>query len=259
MAAQLELLPQGDCLTLTLNNPGKRNAVDLALWQRLAAVFADIAQDSALRCVVIRGAGEVFAAGGDLEEFLTVRATLEQALAYHDDAVAAALRGIRDCPVPTVAAIRGPCVGGGLEIAACCDLRLASDDAVFGAPINRLGFSMYPGEMAVLLERVPAAVLAEILLEGRLLNASEALTKGLVTRVVPVAELDSEVEATVGRIRGGAPLVARWHKQWLRRLQNGQPLMAAEKAESFAFLDTADYREGMAAFLEKRRPNFTAE
>ena len=259
MAAQLELLSQGDCLTLTLNNPGKRNAVDLALWQRLAAVFAEIAEDAALRCVVIRGAGEVFAAGGDLEEFLTVRATLEQALAYHDDAVAAALRGIRDCPVPTVAQIRGPCVGGGLEIAACCDLRLASDDSVFGAPINRLGFSMYPGEMAVLLERVPAALLAEILLEGRLLNAAEALTKGLVTRVVPVAELESEVEATVGRIRGGAPLVARWHKQWLRRLQSGVPLTAAEKAESFAFLATEDYREGMAAFLEKRRPNFLAK
>lgn len=259
MAAQLELLAQGDTLTLTLNNPGKRNAVDLALWQRLASVFAEIAADKQLRCVVIRGAGEVFAAGGDLEEFLTVRATLEQALAYHDDAVAAALRGIRDCPVPTVAAIRGPCVGGGLEIAACCDLRLASEDAVFGAPINRLGFSMYPGEMAVLLERVPAAVLAEILLEGRLLNAAEALTKGLVTRVVPVAELESEVEATVSRIRGGAPLVARWHKQWLRRLQRGEPLTAEEKAESFAFLDTADYREGMAAFLEKRRPVFKAE
>jgi len=240
---------------VTLSNPDKLNAVTAAMWQRLAAVFAEIAAADDLRCVVVRGAGKAFAAGGDLEEFRTARDTVGRALAYHE-AVGAALTAIEHCPVPTVAAILGPCVGGGLEIAAACDLRIAGESSRFGAPINKVGFSMYPGEMAGLLRLAGAATVKEILLEGRLLHAREAYEKGLVTRVVADAEVEGEVAATVKRIVGGAPLVARWHKQWIARLQDGGPLSDAEKRASFAFLDTADYREGLAAFLEKRTPRF---
>lgn len=254
-----EILYQRDdtVATVTLRNPGKLNAVDYAMWLRLAAVFNELAGEADLRCVVLRGDGEAFAAGGDLEEFLTLRSTVDQALHYHDEVVAAALHAIRACPIPTVAAIRGPCVGGGLEIAGCCDLRLAGESSRFGAPINRLGFSMYPGEMEALLELVGAATLLEILLEGRILGAAEALQKGLLTRLVADADLDAEVAACVGRIAAGAPLVARWHKQWIRRLQQGHALSAAEKAASFAFLDTEDYRKGLAAFLNKEKISFS--
>ena len=244
--------------TLTLSNPGKLNAINLGMWQQLASHMAALSADSAIRCVVIRGAGcEAFAAGGDLEEFVTGRATLEQALHYHGQ-VAAALNAIADCPHPTVALIQGACIGGGLEIAGVCDLRISGENARFGAPINKLGFSMYPGEMEGLLKLAGAAVMKEILLEGRILTATEAYEKGLVTRVVPDAQSEEEAYITARRICAGAPLVAGWHKQWIRRLQSGKPLNDEEKAASFAFLDTEDYQEGLAAFLAKRKPQFKA-
>lgn len=248
----------GEVATLTLDNPGKLNAIDLGMWLQLAENMAKISADRDIRCVVVRGAGnEAFAAGGDLEEFVTGRATLEQALHYHGQ-VAAALNAIADCPHPTVALIQGACIGGGLEIAGVCDLRISGESARFGAPINKLGFSMYPGEMEGLLKLVGPAVIKEILLEGRILTATEAYEKGLLTRVVPDAQVEDEAYATARRICGGAPLVAGWHKQWIRRLQSGRPLNDEEKAASFAFLDTEDYKEGLAAFLEKRKPLFKA-
>ena len=256
--ASVDLEVQGEIVTLTLNNPGKLNAINLAMWQQLAENMAKISVDRSIRCVVIRGAGEeAFAAGGDLEEFVTDRATLEQALHYHGE-VAKALNAIADCPHPTVALINGACVGGGLEIAGVCDLRIAGENSRFGAPINKLGFSMYPGEMEGLLRLVGPAVLKEILLEGRILSASEAYGKGLLTRVVATEQVADEAYATARRICAGAPLVAGWHKQWIHRLLDGHPLSDEEKAASFAFLATEDYQEGLSAFLAKRKPVFKA-
>jgi enoyl-CoA hydratase len=254
----VKLTVNEEVATLVLDNPGKLNAIDLGMWQQLAGHMAKITSDNGIRCVIIRGAGhDAFAAGGDLEEFVTGRATLEQALHYHGQ-VAAALNAIADCPHPTVALIEGACIGGGLEIAGVCDLRICGEKARFGAPINKLGFSMYPGEMEGLLKLAGAAVMKEILLEGRILTATEAYEKGLVTRVVPDTQVEDEAYATARRIGNGAPLVAGWHKQWIRRLQSGRPLNDEEKAASFAFLDTEDYKEGLAAFFEKRKPAFKA-
>ncbi|EXI81220.1 MAG: putative enoyl-CoA hydratase echA8 [Candidatus Accumulibacter appositus] len=242
--------------TVTLSNPGKLNAVDFAMWQSLAALLAELSRDEQLRCIVVRGEGDqAFAAGGDIEEFVSRRDTLERAMAYHAQA-GAALQALADCRQPTIALLQGACIGGGLEIAAQCDLRIAAQSSRFGAPINKLGFSMYPAEMASLLRLAGAAGLLEILLEGRIFGAAEALAKGLVTRVVSDAEVVDETYASARRICAGAPLVARWHKQWLRRLQQGDPLSDEELRASFAFLDTADYREGLAAFTEKRKPQF---
>lgn len=254
----IQLAVEGEIATLTLDNPGKLNAIDLSMWQSLSRHMSELSADASIRSVVIRGAGtEAFAAGGDLEEFVTARTTLEQALHYHGE-VAAALNAIADCPHPTVALIQGACIGGGLEIAGACDLRIASEGARFGAPINKLGFSMYPGEMEGLLRLAGPAVIKEILLEGRILSAREAYEKGLLTRVVADQQVTDEAYATARRIGHGAPLVAGWHKQWIRRLLDGRPLGDEEKAASFAFLDTEDYREGLAAFLEKRKPVFKA-
>jgi enoyl-CoA hydratase len=254
----VDLTTSDEIATLTLSNSSKLNAINLAMWQQLAEHMIGLSQDLAIRCIVIKGAGnEAFAAGGDLEEFVSHRATLAQALHYHEQ-VAAALNAIADCPHPTVAMIHGACIGGGLEIAGACDLRISSESARFGAPINKLGFSMYPGEMESLLKLAGAAVMKEILLEGRILSAREAYEKGLLTRVVPDDRCEEEAYATARRICAGAPLVAGWHKQWIRRLQTGQPLNDEEKAASFAFLETEDYKEGLAAFLEKRKPQFKA-
>ena len=246
----------GAIATVTLVNPDKLNALNAAMWSRLREVMQDLAADSELRCVILRGEGAAFAAGGDLEEFRTARANVDLALAYHE-AVGEALAAIESCPHPTVAAILGPCVGGGLEIACACDLRIAGEGAKFGAPIMKLGFSMYPGELAGFLKLAGPAVAKEILLEGRLLNAAEAYAKGLLTRVVADDAVLAEAQATAARIAAGAPLVARWHKQWIARLLQDRPLTPEEKRASFAFLDTQDYAEGLAAFLEKRPPRFT--
>ncbi len=257
MDGKIDIDIDGTIATVTLANPDKLNAINAAMWRALEAGMRQLAANDGIRCVILRGAGEeAFAAGGDIEEFRTVRATVDDALHYHEGLVAAALDAIRACPVPTIAAIRGACIGGGLEIAGCCDLRIAGASARFGAPINRLGFSMYPGEMAGLLALVGPAVLLEILLEGRILDAREALQKGLLTRVVDDGKVMDEARASAARIAAGAPLVARWHKEWVHRLMRGTPLTEAEKRAAFAFLDTEDYREGLAAFREKRTPRF---
>ncbi len=245
----------GGIATVTLFNPDKLNALNAAMWRGLRETMSGLGGDSSLRCIILRGEGAVFAAGGDLEEFKSARADVDAALAYHE-AVGEALSAIESCPLPTVAAILGPCVGGGLEIACACDLRIAGEGAKFGAPIMKLGFSMYPGELAGFLKLAGPAVAKEILLEGRLLSAAEAYAKGLVTRVVADEDLWLEAQTTATRIASGAPLVARWHKQWITRLMDGRPLSENEKRASFDFLDTEDYAEGLAAFLEKRSPKF---
>ncbi len=255
--AHIGLAIDAGIATVTLENPAKLNAVNAAMWRELSAAMARIAATPELRCVILRGAGDdAFAAGGDIEEFLTVRATVDDALHYHEELVASALNAIRDCALPTVAAIRGACIGGGLEIAGCCDIRIGGESARFGAPINRLGFSMYPGEMAGLLALVGPAVVLEILLEGRILAAREALQKGLLSRVVDDEKVFEEAAACAARICAGAPLVARWHKQWVKRLMRGGALDADEKRAAFDFLATDDYREGLDAFLAKRPPVF---
>ncbi|MDR3159803.1 MAG: enoyl-CoA hydratase/isomerase family protein [Zoogloeaceae bacterium] len=256
MTALIRYRQEAGRATVTLDNPEKRNAINLAMWRELRRVIEAASEDEGVRCVVLVGAGEHFAAGGDLEEFLTLRATLEQALVYHEE-VAGALTAIRHCQHPTLAMIRGACIGGGLEIAACCDIRVCDASARFGAPISKLGFSMYPGELSGLLKTCGQATVAEMLLEGRVLDAAEAARKNLVSRVVAPEDLQGEVDAAVRRILAGAPRVASWHKHWMRRLAHDAPLADEEKAAAFAFLDTKDYREGLRAFMEKRQPRFT--
>ena len=242
--------------TVTLANPGKLNAVDLSMWEHLAATLAALSADDGIRCVVLRGDGDqAFAAGGDIEEFLTRRDTVDRAVAYHGQ-VGSALKAIAECRHPTIAAIQGACIGGGLEIASQCDLRICGESSRFGAPINKLGFSMYPGEMDGLLRLAGAPTVLEMLLEGRVYSAHEALAKGLVTRVVADDKLPEEVQSSTRRICAGAPLVASWHKQWVRRLQQDLPLTHDELRASFAFLATEDYQEGLSAFLAKRTPRF---
>jgi enoyl-CoA hydratase len=246
----------GVIATVTLSNPGKLNAIDAAMWHALALAFTMLSEDTSLRCVIVRGAGGNFAAGADIEEFAEIRGTVAQGLAYHTSTIAGALNAIAACLHPTVAAIEGVCMGGGLEIACACDLRIASASSRFGIPINRLGFPLAPGEMADLLQLVGKAAALELLLEGRIFDASEARGKGLIHRIVD--DVPTEAVAMALRISQGAPLAARTNKQLVRRLSPATaPLTGPELHAAFAFLESDDYREGVQAFLEKRQPHFT--
>jgi enoyl-CoA hydratase len=248
----------GDIATVTLSNPGKLNALTVSMWRELARAMDGLSADDALRCIVLRGAGsEAFAAGADLAEFAQARDNAAQGRIYHREYVHGALKAVSECRHPTVAMIHGPCVGGGLEIACMCDLRIAGRSGRFGVPINRLGFAIAYDELAAVLPLTGRAVALEILVEGRVWDAGEALDKGLLTRVVDDARLEEEAYVAARRIAEGAPLVNRWHKQFARRLApQPAPLTEAEIAENYAYFATEDYRIGMDAFAKKQKPRF---
>ncbi len=246
----------GAIATVTLNKPERLNALGKSMWRALGEIFGDLDRDESLRCVVLRGAGDkAFAAGADIAEFATERANVEQAREY-DRIVNPVLEGIARCRHPVVAMIRGACVGGGLEVAAVCDLRICGESSRFGIPVKNLGLVVAYGELAGLIDLVGRAVALEIVLEGRVFGAQEAKEKGLVNRVVPDDQVEEETAATVRRIAAGAPLVARWHKKFARRLADPRPLTPAEYDESFACFGTEDFRTGYRAFLAKGKPDF---
>jgi len=255
-----EILVQRDgaIATVVLSNPGKLNALTVSMWQDLARAMDAVSRDGSLRCIVLRGAGrEAFAAGADIAEFATARDNAEQGRRYHREYVGGALRAVGECRHPTVAMIHGPCVGGGLELACVCDLRISGESGRYGVPINRLGFAIAYDELKAVLPLTGRAVALEILVEGRVWDAAEALAKGLVSRVVPDARLEEEAFASAGRIAEGAPLVNRWHKRFVRRLApEPARLTAAEIEENFAYFATEDYRIGMDAFARKEKPRF---
>jgi enoyl-CoA hydratase len=248
---------KGDIAIVTLNNPAKRNALSLAAWHWLSETIKTLDADETLRCIVYRGAGDkAFAAGADISEFPDKRDNAEQAYLY-GEATDKALELLLACRHPSIAMIRGACTGGGLEIAACCDMRIASETARFGVPIKRIGHAFAAVEMKPLLYLVGKALVLEFLLEGQVIDAAEALRHRLVNRVVADDALETEVMETAQRIATGAPLAARMTKKVLNRLlDDPSPISEAETRESYAPCDSDDYREGVRAFLEKRPPVF---
>jgi enoyl-CoA hydratase len=246
----------GPIATVVLNRAEKLNALTRAMWGELGETVERLGADTSVRCILLRGAGEkAFSPGNDISEFATQRSNKAQAIEYgkvmHHTA-----EQLANCPAPIVAQIHGVCVGGGLEIAALADLRICGASSRFGAPIKNLGLVMAYAEMAPLVRLVGRAVALEILLEGRVFDAAEAKEKGLVSRIVADDQVATEAKATAQRIAEGAPLVARWHKKFARRLAEGGELTTRELDECFDCFDTEDFRIGYSAFLAKRKPDF---
>jgi len=256
MPGEILLAREGDIATVTLSNPDKLNALDLAMWKRLGGVMRELDADKRLRCVVVRGTGEqAFAAGADISEFAKTRNNSRVARKYGEQ-LEATMGAIGGCRHPIVAMIHGACVGGGMEIISQCDLRICGASSRFGIPIAKLGLVVGYVEMNGLIELIGRAAAMEILLEGRILSAAEAKDMGLVNRVVPDDKVGEEAMAAARRIAAGAPLVARWHKKFARRLAQPRPVGKTERNEAYACYDTGDFREGVAAFLAKRKPEF---
>jgi enoyl-CoA hydratase/carnithine racemase len=246
----------GTIATVILNRPEKLNAMTKPMWRMLGEAVAALARDDGVRCVVLKGAGgKAFSPGNDIGEFETERSNPAQAKDY-GKLMHAALGTLRDCRHPTVAAIEGICVGGGMELAALCDLRICGKSSRFGAPIKNLGLVMAYPEIGALMALVGRTTALEILLEGRIFGAEEAKEKGLVTRIVADGAVLDEASAAARRIAEGAPLVARWHKKFARRLADPRPLSDAELDEGYACFGTEDFRIGYKAFLAKTKPDF---
>jgi enoyl-CoA hydratase/carnithine racemase len=239
-----------------ISHPGKLNALSVAMWHELRAVFDALnTAEAPPRAVLLYGDGGHFVAGGDIEEFPSFRFDEQRLRLFHEEAVAPALRAMLDCDIPIVAQIDGPCVGGGLEIAACCDLRICGRSSRFGIPIARLGFPLAPSEAQIVARAIGLTLLRELLVEARLLGADEALARGLVSRVVDDGAVATEAQAACERIAALSPQAQRLNKRTLRQLAEGGP-SAAQRHEHFGYADSPEHREGLAAFVQKRPARF---
>jgi enoyl-CoA hydratase/carnithine racemase len=259
MTAQVHVEIDLPIATVRLDGPARHNVLDVDGWRAVADAFEDVSRDDAVRCVGVRGTGgRAFSAGSDIASFERQRDAPEDVRRY-SAAISNAMSAIRSCRHPTVAIIEGLCVGGGLEIAACCDLRVCGESSRFGAPISRLGLTMSHDELEPLLRLIGPGPVLEILLSGELIDAERAKAVGLVNRVWPDVAVVEQGYGLVARIAAGAPLVNRWHKKFVQRLLDSAGLTDEEREEAHRAFETEDYREGRAAFLEKRDPRFRGE
>ncbi|MEX2495565.1 MAG: enoyl-CoA hydratase-related protein, partial [Woeseia sp.] len=246
-------------VTVTLNNPRKLNAMTWDMWVAFGDAWETLNQDDRVRCVIVKGAGHRgFCPGNDISEFETYRSNAAQARKLSEN-MNRGRNAMLSCPHPVIAQIRGACVGGGLEIAAMCDLRICSDDSRFGAPLNRLGLTMAYDEMLPIWHITDRPTMFEFLVEGRILDARDAQSRGLVNRITTVDGLASEVAATARRIADGPPLVNRWHKKFFNRLLDPRPLTKEDYDEHYLSFETEDYRIGYRSFLAKEKPNFVGK
>jgi enoyl-CoA hydratase/carnithine racemase len=256
---------------VTLSYPKRFNAMSRVMWRELRAVFERIQQSTEVRCVHVAGHGAHFCAGGDISEYASFRFQEASLREFHEGDVWGALNAMLACDVPIVAQIAGNCMGAGVEIASCCDIRLSAESAQFGAPIARLGFPMAPREAALVFRELGSVTARQMLLEAAVLGAPEMLQRGFLSRVVADVDLANLAQATLQRICQLAPQAARLNKQTLRVLNMSIALtnkaQAATKsivsedlttwlATAYAYADSAEQREGITAFLEKRPAKF---
>ena len=256
--ASLSAKKEGPIGWMSFNNPGRRNAVTYEMWAAMPGILADFASDPNIRVVIVRGGGDqTFISGADISQFESKRGTPADMARYNATLAEAnaALIGIQK---PTMAMIRGHCIGGGLGIALCCDLRIAADDGRFGIPAARLGLGYAHEGVKRLVDLVGPSFAKEIFYTARQFDANEALAMGLVNRVVPAAELETFTREYATRIAGNAPLTIRAAKLAADAAvaDTGQRDLDAVHGAVDACNRSGDYQEGRRAFLEKRRPQF---
>ena len=263
---------QGGLARVVLSNPAKLNAMSRHMWRQLRSVFESIQGNKDAGCVLISGAtcGDLtaFSAGGDISEYPGFRFNEASLREFHEVDVWGGLYAMLACDVPIVAQIDGACMGAGLEMASCCDIRIAATSAKFGAPIAKLGFPMAPKEAEVVARAVGELTAREMLLEAAVLDAPTMLQRGFLNRVVADAEVASSAMQSVNRILALAPQAARLNKQTFRGIN--KPLAGVFVADAainsivnpsvdnpYAYAASKEHQEGISAFIAKRKPDWT--
>jgi len=244
---------------VTFNNPERHNAVSLEMWEAAKHALDQFAADIEVRVAVLTGAGgKAFVSGADISKFASERATLEAARSYNAK-TEETFTAIYEFPKPTIAMIRGYCLGGGVGLASCCDLRICSDDAKFAVPAAKLGLGYGYTGLKRLVDIVGPAFAKEIFYTARQFDAQEASAMGLVNRVVKAAELEAHVKGITDTICANAPLTIEAVKYTVGEILKDETKRNVARVNEMveACFKSRDYAEGRAAFLEKRKPIFT--
>ncbi|MFL1464304.1 enoyl-CoA hydratase [Roseococcus sp. DSY-14] len=250
---------EGGVGTITFNQPEKRNAMSIGMWDGMAEALDAFAADAAVRCVVLEGAGgKAFVSGADISQFEKTRSDAEAQKHYNAKTSHGRAR-LAAFPKPVIAKIQGFCMGGGLGIAMSCDMRICGAGSEFGIPAAKLGIAYGFDMVSNLVDLVGPAHAHFILMTGGRITAAEAERMGLVNKVVPAEGLDAEVAAITATIAANAPLSLLANKRTVRAVlaDPAERDMAAIAAAQDSCFDSADYREGRRAFMEKRKPSFT--
>jgi enoyl-CoA hydratase len=244
---------------LIFNNPERHNAVSLEMWEAASSILEGFAADKDVRVVVLTGAGgKAFVSGADISKFESERSSKE-AIDHYNVVVDKANTAIYEFPKPTIAMIRGYCIGGGVGLALCCDLRICSDNSKFGVPAAKLGLGYGFKGIKKLVDVAGPSFAKEIFYTARQFTAAEALQMGLVNRVLPADELDKYVKDYAETISGNAPLTVGAVKYIVGEALKGQNERDLERCDALVAqcFASKDYTEGRTAFMEKRKPRFT--
>ena len=243
---------------ITFNDPGRHNAVSYDMWVGIPKALDAFAKDSDIRAVVLTGAGEkAFVSGANISQFEKLR-TAADAVAEYERVGEAAQSAIYNFAKPTIARIQGYCIGGGLNISLCCDIRIASPDSSFAIPAGKLGLGYRMTAIRNLINTVGGPQAMDIMLSASRFTAAEALTKGLIQYVAPAGELDATVDAYLAKVSANAPLTLQTAKAAIREFQRIAPHQDVEKITNMVLgcFASEDYQEGKKAFAEKRAPVF---
>jgi enoyl-CoA hydratase/carnithine racemase len=255
MTDQLPVSRHGHVATLTIDRPAKRNAMTAAMWAALPGVLAGLAGDPAVRVLVVTGAGPSFCAGADIADLLGGPDPVDPMAEVRRDNLAAQA-ALRDFPKPTVAMIRGHCIGGGVEIAACCDLRFTDPTGVFGVTPAKVGIVYTPSSTKALIDLVGPAMTKYLLFSGELIDAPTALRAGLVNQLLPAEDLEAEVHRFADVLASRSALTQRATKEVVAALSAGGDGESAVANWYRKTVASGELAEGVAAFGERRTPRF---
>src|SRR3954469_18475724 len=250
---------EGSVGYVIFNNPERHNAVSLDMWQAAGEMLDDFRNDGNIKVVVVTGAGgKAFVSGADISKFEKERSN-DEAVRHYNQAVDKSYRAFHEFPKPTIAMIRGYCIGGGMGLATCCDIRIATEKSTFAVPAAKLGLGYGYSGLKRLVDVVGPSFAMEIFYTARQFTAAVALTMGLVNRVVPDGELESYVKSYADMIAANAPLTIKAVKVVVSEMMKSEATRDLNKAQAAvdACFKSRDYEEGRKAFMEKRKPMFT--